>query len=236
MISFSFTQEKFLSLTVKRQHKHAASLLKYAILKDLTFFPKYDEVCSWMNLSKPKNLSCYHDRYYYHMENAQINLSAFDTLENKVIDPLSAHEHLPITVYLDNLRSAFNVGSILRTMEAFRFKTIFFAKNTPKSTHPKVIETSMDTAALIDIEVDFSKLPKPLIALECTESATSIYNFTFPESFTLILGNEALGISQEILHKSDHVIKIPLVGAKNSLNVASAFAITAFEISRQRNN
>jgi tRNA G18 (ribose-2'-O)-methylase SpoU len=169
------------------------------------------------------------------MENAQINLSTYDTLENKAIDPLSTSEHLPITVYLDNLRSAFNVGSILRTMEAFRFKTIFFAKNTPTSNHTKVVETSMDTAALIDVQKDFSTLPKPFIALECTESATSIYDFSFPETFTLILGNEALGISQEMLLKADYTIKIPLIGAKNSLNVASAFSITAFEIARQRN-
>jgi tRNA G18 (ribose-2'-O)-methylase SpoU len=58
-------------------------------------------------------------------------------------------------------------------------------------------------------------------------------DFIFPASFTLILGNEEYGISNESLKLADYIVEIPLFGAKNSLNVACAFAIAASQIRRQ---
>ena len=57
--------------------------------------------------------------------------------------------------------------------------------------------------------------------------------FTSPESFTLILGNEEYGLSDEWLEACDHIVTIPMYGFKNSLNVASAYSIAAYEIRRQ---
>ena len=61
----------------------------------------------------------------------------------------------------------------------------------------------------------------------------SIYDFTFPEKFTLILGNEEYGLSDEWLNQCDQIVTIPMWGFKNSLNVASAYAIAAYEIRKQ---
>ncbi|NBO24114.1 MAG: TrmH family RNA methyltransferase [Chlamydiae bacterium] len=229
-----FSKEKFFSLPKKRQHKQAAELLKLAIIKDPKRLEDYARLASWMDLSLPDSLDAFHDRYYLHMEEAMIPMQTHaDPFENRSIDPLSKVTYFPVTIYLDNLRSAFNVGNILRTMEAFRIKSAFFNKNTPFVDHPKVQETAMGCAHLIDAHRNEALLPRPWIALECTKEAVDIQTFSFPKTFTLILGNEALGISQQVLAQVDFIVKIPLAGAKNSLNVSSAFSIAAYEIAKQ---
>lgn len=229
-----FSESKFNSLTTKRQHKHAAEILKTYLIKKSNSISNYETICKWMNLPIPLSIQEFHDRYYDHMQKAQIPLpSHIDSFEPQTFDPPSQESYLPITIYLDNLRSAFNVGSILRTMEAFRIKNAFFAKNTPFIDHPKVQETSMGTHQLINAHRELRSIEEPIIALECTQHAQNIFEFEFPERFTLVLGNEALGVSKDILEKAQAIVKIPLLGAKNSLNVASAFAIAAYEIRRQ---
>jgi tRNA G18 (ribose-2'-O)-methylase SpoU len=226
--------KKFSSLTLKKQHKYAAFLLKYCLLKDPKYFTHYALLCDWMNLPYVTTLESQHDRFYEHIQQSSIHLPKYiDPLKTKTLDPLPSTPSMPIAVYLDNLRSAYNVGNILRTMEAFRFGSIFMAKNTPKKNHPKVEETSMGASFLID-EITLENLPRPWIALETAQDAIDIYDFTFPEKMTLILGNEALGISHDLLMQADIILKIPLIGSKNSLNVSNAFAITAYEITRQR--
>ena len=49
----------------------------------------------------------------------------------------------------------------------------------------------------------------------------------------LILGNEALGVSEDILNQVDDIVEIPMLGFKNSINVAVAFGIAVYEIQRQ---
>ena len=81
---------------------------------------------------------------------------------------------------------------------------------------------------------DIEDLPRPIIGLDTSKSSVSIYDFIFPAEFTLILGNEEVGISSGMLKKLDYLIEIPMRGFKNSINVASAYAICAFEIIKQK--
>ncbi|MCE2983540.1 MAG: TrmH family RNA methyltransferase, partial [Parachlamydia sp.] len=83
-------------------------------------------------------------------------------------------------------------------------------------------------------EIPLSQLKKPIIALETATGAHNLYDFSFPSSFTLVVGNEEYGCSDETLHLADEWVEIPLRGRKNSLNVANAFAIAAGEIARQK--
>ncbi len=229
-------KNKFLSLSEKAQHKYAAHLLKNAYL-DNSQFIYYKDVESWLAL--PEILlskEALSDRYHEHLRIATISLKEDSFLPNvSHLDNLSSEPFLPIDIYLDNLRSAHNVGSIIRTTEAFRLGEIHFSEKTPFIDHPKTSKSSMGTENFVTChhKSPLTSLKRPLIALETHSSATSLYDFIFPESFTLLLGNEEYGLSEKALHASDVIVKIPLVGAKNSLNVASAFAIIASEIRRQ---
>ena len=83
---------------------------------------------------------------------------------------------------------------------------------------------------------DLNTLKRPIIALETCDKALSLYDFLFPTSFTLVVGNEEYGCSDESLILADFIVEIPLRGHKNSLNVANALAIAANEIVRQQRN
>ncbi len=227
---------KFFSLSEKAKHKYAAEILREAYL-DSSRFSDYQKIGEWLSLSpiaySKENLS---NRYHKHLHFATISLKE-DSFLPKVthLDSLSNEPFLPIDIYLDNLRSAHNVGSIIRTTEAFRLGEIHFSEKTPYINHPKIEKSAMGTSALVTCHQNtpLSSLKQPLIAIETHKNAISLYDFTFPKTFSLLLGNEEYGLSELALTASHHIIKIPLHGSKNSLNVASAFAILASEIRRQ---
>ena len=73
----------------------------------------------------------------------------------------------------------------------------------------------------------------PIYALELTNQSRLIWEIDFPLPIALVLGNEALGVSQEALALADAIIEIPMLGYKNSINVAVAFGIVVYEIQRQ---
>ena len=72
-----------------------------------------------------------------------------------------------------------------------------------------------------------------ITALELTDRSTPLWKCDFSMPTALVIGNEALGISPEILDHSDRIVEIPVLGFKNSLNAAVAFGIVVCEIQRQ---
>jgi tRNA G18 (ribose-2'-O)-methylase SpoU len=143
---------------------------------------------------------------------------------------------------LDNLRSAFNVGSIFRTAECFGISKIYLCGYTPNPTNQKVTKTAMGTENFVDWEKCDStdKLIRQLknenvqiYALETVESAKLISEADIREPAAIVIGNEALGISSKILQLADEIIQIPIFGWKNSLNVGVATAICCYEIRRK---
>ena len=227
---------KFLTISEKAKHKYAAKLLSVAYSDD-SYFPHYKEIEALLSLLPLiYSKEAVSDRYHHHLKIATVSLKEDSFLSDvSHLDSLSSEPFLPIDIYLDNLRSAHNVGSIIRTTEALRLGELHFSEKTPFVTHPKITKSSMGTATFVTCHQSsqVSSLKKPLIALETHRDAISLYDFTFPKSFTLLVGNEEYGLSKDALQASNHILKIPLFGSKNSLNVANAFAITAAEIRRQ---
>jgi len=139
-------------------------------------------------------------------------------------------EVLPINVYLDDLRSPFNVGSIFRTAESFCYENIFLSLHTPSPAHIRAARSSMGATELVKWNrASIDELPQPIFALET--GGISIQDFTFPESGTVIIGSEESGISSAAIDaagKSLGLVSIPLYGIKGSLNVGIAFGILSF--------
>ncbi|MBP9841544.1 MAG: TrmH family RNA methyltransferase [Simkaniaceae bacterium] len=209
--------ESYQNLSPKRRHDLAARALRenpggYHLLG----FPPLSE--------DPEERS---SRYHMHLREAQRSVKEHHLLVT-TRDRLSHEPFLPLYIYLDHLRSAHNVGSIIRTTEALRLGTVVFSNQTPNLTNKKVRDTAMGAHENLPTkECPLIDLPRPFIGLETVQGAHSIYDFPFPKSFTLIVGNEEFGISKEVLAECDHLVTIPLVGCKNSLNVACAYAIAA---------
>lgn len=235
---FDFAKPKFLSLPKERQHKKLALLLKSVYLERIggkdpsPVLHLYKKYAAWiafdpLPLNTLKEVS---DAFHTHARLAALSLREDSLLPSpKTQDSSRQKALLPFHVYLDNLRSAFNVGSIIRTAECFGFSKVFFSKDTPNHLSPKVQKSAMGTDTWIDCLIDppVEAIPRPLIILETIEETPSIFDFQFPPSFTLVLGNEEYGVSDPLLKEADHFVKIPLRGNKMSLNVANAFAIAA---------
>ncbi len=201
----------------------------------------FDEYClllEWMGECPPiKTHKLIADKYHEHMQKAGRQHKEHHLLPSIATgDRQYSEPAWPIAIYLDHVRSAHNVGSIIRTVEAFSLGELHLSSNTPAPSNKQVADASMGAHHWITIhqEEGIDKLPRPVIVMETGVEAIPITEFVFPETFTLVVGNEEYGCSDHILSQADYIVKIPLRGRKNSLNVANAFAIAAAEISRQR--
>lgn len=245
---FDFPKKKFLALPLERRHKKCAELLRAVYDKcgrEEKHSPEWEhylELLDWMeeppSQTMPPSIKGIADLYHAHLKKAHVSKREHHFLPQiRRGDRPQGEEAWPIAIYLDGLRSAHNVGSVIRTAEALSLGTLYFSPATPFASHKQVKDTAMGADQWITCAqgVGLASLPRPIIALETSEEAVSLYEFIFPPSFTLVLGNEEYGCSDEALALSDYLVEIPLRGRKNSLNAANAFAIAAGEISRQKN-
>ncbi len=138
---------------------------------------------------------------------------------------------LPMRVYLDDIRSPFNVGSIFRSAEAFGAAGLYLSEYSARPDHKRAQRTSMGCTEILPWRIcGVEEIPPsergPLFALELGGSA--IEEFEFPESGIVVVGSEELGVSPELrecAREEAGIVSIPLSGAKASLNVAVAFGI-----------
>jgi TrmH family RNA methyltransferase len=141
----------------------------------------------------------------------------------------SALATLPMVIYLEDVRSPFNVGSLFRTAEAFGAQRILLSPRTPLPSHPRAIRTSLGAEAVLPwerAELSAAESIGGVFALEL--GGTPIDRFDFPRSGVVLVGSEELGLSPEALRLADSHsgrVSIPLRGAKRSLNVSVAFGI-----------
>lgn len=242
-VKLRFTKEKFLELPPAQQHKKCCEILKHAyettLALDTPFLRHYNDLQRWLGLPELSHLATRKviaDRFHWHLHRSERGLREHHLLLNvPQSDRTEGQSPLPIAIYLDHIRSAHNVGSIIRTTEALRLGSLYFSEGMAFTDNKQVRDTAMSSEHWVDCAQDhaLSDLPKPVICLETSPNAIDIHAFLFPPSFTLVIGNEEYGCSDYALQQADHLVKIPLYGRKNSLNVANAFAIAAAEIRRQ---
>ena len=161
--------------------------------------------------------------------------------------PLSPEEFAriprnPIYVIVEDLRSAFNVGSIVRIADCARIEKIIFCGITAHPPHKKLEKTAVGSIPYvaweyksnsIDAVKEIKEKGVPVYALETTNRSRIIWDVKFPLPVAVVVGNEALGVSEKVLELADEIVEIPMLGYKNSINVAVAFGITVYEIQRQ---
>jgi TrmH family RNA methyltransferase len=135
----------------------------------------------------------------------------------------------PTRIYLQDIRSPFNVGSIFRTAEAFGVDRIYLSPDTPLPTHRKAMRTARGCNEVIPWEVGQLDVIDGIDVFALETGGTPISEFPFPTGLGVaLIGSEELGLSPEALKLADEKagrVSIPLVGSKRSLNVAVAFGI-----------
>ncbi len=145
-------------------------------------------------------------------------------------------------VLLDNIRSGWNVGSIMRSADGFGFSHAYLCGITPTPEVGAVRKTSLGAEEYVTWSqhndavqlVNSLKLEGWKVgALEEDLRATPISKFPaskIPPRFILIVGNEVTGVDPELLDLADVVLHIPMRGKKRSFNVANAFSIAAYAL------
>lgn len=164
----------------------------------------------------------------------------------------------PVRLILEDIRSTTNVGSILRTADAFGVEAVYTVGYTPfpsqngqNSSRPphvaytntkaiaktalgaektmKVIPVEYIRSAITIMESDGYRV----IVVEQAEDSLMLNKFSAKGPVALVLGNEVEGVSKAAQAMADTIIEIPMLGQKESLGVAVAAGIALYAVRNQ---
>lgn len=153
-------------------------------------------------------------------------------------------KRVPLHFIVDNMRSAFNVGSIFRTGDTLGVQKIWLTGYSPTPYQAQVEKAALGASFVMDWQqVNFKDCIQELksknfqiIALETSAYAKDIFvDFDFTNPTAFIIGNERFGLDKDQLELADEIRRIPTFGVKNSLNAAVAAAIAGYEWRKQFN-
>ncbi len=146
-----------------------------------------------------------------------------------------------LILVLDGIQDPGNLGTILRTADSVNLKQIIVTKNTADSYNPKVVRSTMgaifrvniiETADLIQTLKEARKNKYSILATSPGGDAT-IYDVKYNKT-VVVIGNEANGVSTEVLEIANNRVIIPMLGKTESLNASVATGIILYEYVRQK--
>ena len=169
---------------------------------------------------------------------------SMDELGRKTVEEFRESEKIPVIVVLENIRSAYNVGSIFRTADAFLLESIYICGYTAYPPHKEIKKTALGAdesvtwkhfkhigEAIAEIRAE----GYTIYAVEQAVDSWKLGSFsTENDKIAVILGNEVTGVEQSTIAQCDGVIEIPQLGMKHSLNVSVAAGVVLWELVRDR--
>ncbi|MAF14040.1 MAG: RNA methyltransferase [Parcubacteria group bacterium] len=144
-----------------------------------------------------------------------------------------------IYLIIQNVRSLFNVGSMFRTADVFDVTKIYLCGYTGFPPRDQISKTALGAEEWIDWERKrqtntlIKKLKKQgvkIVVLETGEKNKALPKFKPKFPLALIVGNELTGVNQSTIELADDIITIPMLGKKDSLNVATAAGIALYQL------
>lgn len=139
-----------------------------------------------------------------------------------------------IRLLAHNIRSLWNVGAFFRTCDALGVEHLYLTGYTGHPPRMEITKTAIGAEQWIAWEHSRDPLPIiqqlqkdgwQLVALELHKNALDISSFTSKEKVCLIAGHELTGVPEDILELCDAIVQIPMMGKKESMNVAVATGI-----------
>ena len=145
-----------------------------------------------------------------------------------------------IILALDDIQDPGNLGTILRTADSVGLKQILVSKGTADAFNSKVVRSTMGAIFRINV-IECENLKETLKTLQskdfkvmCTALNTkkTIYQVDYKKK-VIVIGNEANGVSKEILNLANEKVIIPMIGKTESLNASVATGVILYEYVRQ---
>ena len=163
-----------------------------------------------------------------------------DELNRKSVDEVKESEKNPVVAVLENIRSAYNVGSVFRTADAFLIESIFITGYTATPPHKEIKKTALGAQDSVDWK--YFKTTKEAIehlkenaykvfAVEQVTNSISLENINelSTDKIAFVFGNEVSGVEQKTISLCDGCVEIPQFGMKHSLNISVAAGIVLWE-------
>ncbi len=170
---------------------------------------------------------------------------SMEQLNRKTVAEFKRSVKTPVIAVIENVRSAYNVGSLFRTADAFLLEAIYITGYTARPPHKEIRKTALGAEDTVDWEY-FSHASEAIrtlkengfkvYAIEQVKNSLSLEKaiFNADEKIAVVFGNEVTGVEQETIMQCDGCIEIPQLGMKHSLNIATAAGVVLWEIVRTR--
>jgi tRNA G18 (ribose-2'-O)-methylase SpoU len=164
-------------------------------------------------------------------------------LGRKSVEEARLAAKIPVIVVLENIRSAYNVGSVFRTADAFLIQSIYIIGYSAKPPHKEIKKTALGAEETVEWKYfktsaeaveDLRANGFSVYAAEQAEKSIILNNVNSlkKEKLAIIFGNEVSGVEQSTINLCDGCIEIPQLGMKHSLNIATAAGVVLWEIVR----
>jgi 23S rRNA (guanosine2251-2'-O)-methyltransferase len=149
---------------------------------------------------------------------------------------------LPVTILLENVRSMYNVGAFFRTADGAGIERLFLAGITARPPKNAITKTALGAEErvpwqAVDNAVDSIRMLRSkayeIAAIETSVNAVDLFDWMPRFPVCVLFGHEVDGLSQALLDLCDKHVRIPMLGVKHSLNVASAGAVVMYELLRK---
>ncbi len=166
---------------------------------------------------------------------------SMEALNRKSVEECITAEKHPIIVILENIRSAYNVGSVFRTADAFLLHSLYLVGYTAKPPHKEIKKTALGAedavtwhAATTTAEaiLQVKQLGYKVFAVEQVSASIMLQDLPYAhgEKIAVIMGNEVSGVEEATIALCDGCIEIPQYGMKHSLNIATAAGVVLWEL------
>jgi 23S rRNA (guanosine2251-2'-O)-methyltransferase len=173
---------------------------------------------------------------------------SMDELNRKSVEEFKESQKQPIIAVLENVRSAYNVGSVFRTADAFLIESIYLVGYTAFPPHKEIKKTALgaeDTVQwkhfrqMSEAIADLQQLEYKLYAVEQAENSLPLFKVDDLQSdggskIAVVFGNEVSGVEQSTIEQCNGCIEIPQLGMKHSLNISVAAGIVLWELTRSQ--
>lgn len=167
-----------------------------------------------------------------------------EELGRKTVEEFHVAEKFPVIAVLENIRSAYNVGSVFRTADAFLIQAVYLVGYTAFPPHKEIRKTALgaeDTVTwkhfrtMDEALATLREQGYKILAVEQTQESQSLQELNWNgEPLALVLGNEVSGVETTTLQQCDGSLEIPQLGMKHSLNIATAAGVALWELIRKK--
>jgi 23S rRNA (guanosine2251-2'-O)-methyltransferase len=156
--------------------------------------------------------------------------------------PYDAIARLPVSIVLENVRSMYNVGSFFRTADAAGAAKLCLCGITAHPPKHAISKTALGAQDVVPWEHtwDAGELIEKLrgegceiAAIETSLHAVDLFDWQPRFPVALLFGHETDGLTRQLSEMADTHVRIPMLGTKHSLNVATAGGVVLFELLRK---